>query len=75
VSSDPDLSLGYNITPHFILTNALFPVVTDLNMTAIIEQAQTAKFVVMCLGEDTYTEKPGDINDLNLAQGQIEVRN
>lgn len=42
-------------------------------MTAIIQQAQMAKFVVICLGEETYTEKPGDINDLNLAQGQIEV--
>ena len=44
-----------------------------VNMTAIILQAQAAKFVVVCLGEETYTEKPGDINDLNLAQGQIEV--
>jgi beta-glucosidase len=27
---------------------------------------------VICVGEETYTEKPGDIDDLNLAQGQVE---
>mmetsp|Transcript_4919 Transcript_4919/g.9247 ORF Transcript_4919/g.9247 Transcript_4919/m.9247 type:complete len:916 (+) Transcript_4919:105-2852(+) len=46
--------------------------IKEVNMTDVIQQAQDAKIVLVCLGEETYTEKPGDINDLTLAQGQIE---
>jgi beta-glucosidase len=36
----------------------------------LLNAAQNAKTVVLCLGEDTYTEKPGDINDLELDEAQ-----
>jgi beta-glucosidase len=44
-----------------------------LDMDAALAAANAAKLTVVCVGEETYTEKPGDIDDLNLAQGQIEV--
>ena len=28
---------------------------------------------IVCVGEGTYAEKPGDIDDLSLPQGQVEV--
>ncbi len=36
----------------------------------LLSAAQNANTVVLCLGEDTYTEKPGDINDLDLDEAQ-----
>ena len=35
--------------------------------------AAEADVVVLCLGERSYTEKPGDISDLNLPQEQIQL--
>ena len=58
---------------HFLCVCIIHRAVADVNMTEVLQNARDAKFVLLCLGEDTYTEKPGDINDLNLAQGQIEV--
>lgn len=37
--------------------------------------AKTVDAVILCLGENTYTEKPGDLNDLSLSQNQIRLAN
>jgi beta-glucosidase len=42
----------------------------NLPENVLLNAAQNAKTVVLCLGEDTYTEKPGDINDLELDEAQ-----
>lgn len=42
-------------------------------MQAALDAANAARLTVICVGEDTYTEKPGDIDDIQLAAGQIEV--
>lgn len=34
------------------------------------EQRLGADYIIVCIGEENYTEKPGDIRDLNLPQGQ-----
>ena len=44
-----------------------------VDVDAALAAANSAKLTVICVGEDTYTEKPGDIDDINLAQGQVEV--
>jgi len=31
-----------------------------------------ADYIIVCVGEENYTEKPGDIRDLQLRQGQID---
>jgi len=35
--------------------------------------ASDADYVVVCVGEENYTEKPGDIRSLELPQGQLEL--
>jgi beta-glucosidase len=44
----------------------------DVDMDTIKTTAKTADYVVVCIGEGPYAEKPGDISDLNLPSGQIE---
>ncbi len=42
----------------------------NLPENVLLNAAQNVSNVVLCLGEDTYTEKPGDINDLELDESQ-----
>ena len=42
----------------------------NLPENVLLNAAQIVNTVVLCLGEDTYTEKPGDINDLELDEAQ-----
>ncbi|MFP4019412.1 MAG: glycoside hydrolase family 3 N-terminal domain-containing protein [Bacteroidales bacterium] len=50
---------------------------SDFDEAVNIEQAsraaQNADHIVLCLGEDAYCEKPGDINDLYLPDAQKEL--
>ncbi|GAB2816193.1 glycoside hydrolase family 3 N-terminal domain-containing protein [Ferruginibacter profundus] len=43
------------------------------NINAAIEAAQQADAIVLCLGESTYTENVGNINDLHLTEAQMEL--
>ena len=38
-----------------------------------VAEAKKADVVILCLGENTYTEKPGDLNDLYLNEHQIAL--
>jgi beta-glucosidase len=40
-----------------------------------VTNAAGADAIVLCLGEDAYAETPGDLNDLNLPAGQLELAN
>jgi len=42
-------------------------------INSIISQAKSADVVIVCLGEEPSTEKPGDIEDLNLPQAQKDL--
>ena len=44
-----------------------------VDVDAAEADARSADVVVLCLGEDAYAETPGDINDLNLPEGQLEL--
>ena len=46
---------------------------SGIDQAAVSAAAQNADLVVVCIGEETYTEKPGDINSLDIASGQSEV--
>lgn len=39
----------------------------------LIAAAAAADVVVACLGEDPHTEKPGDLDDLSLDAGQLDL--
>ena len=46
-----------------------------VNIADVVAAADDHDAVVICLGESTYTEKPGDIEDLTLSQAQIDLVN
>jgi hypothetical protein len=45
-----------------------------VDVDAALLAANAAKLTVVCVGEDTYAEKPGDSDTIELAQGQVDVR-
>ncbi len=42
----------------------------NVNLAAVVAAARSADVVVVCLGENTYCETPGNIDDLNLSINQ-----
>lgn len=46
---------------------------TDKFEGNIVQEASDADVIVLCIGEKPYTEKPGDIDDINLDPEQIEL--
>jgi beta-glucosidase len=45
----------------------------EVDIAAAVRGAQNADVVVLCLGEGSYTETPGNITDLNLGEPQIKL--
>jgi len=43
------------------------------NIDNLLNAAQTASYILVCLGEQSYTETPGNINDLILDEAQLEL--
>jgi beta-glucosidase len=44
----------------------------EVNVKKAVDEAKDADFVVLCLGEGSYTEHPGDISDLTLPETQLK---
>lgn len=45
------------------------------NIQKVVDAAKSHDYVLLCLGENSYTEKPGDLNDLNLHKLQLKLAN
>lgn len=45
----------------------------DINTAKTVSLARSVDVVVLCMGENSYTEKPGDISDLNLPLAQVQL--
>jgi len=45
----------------------------ETGIAKAVAKAQEADYVVLCVGENTYTEKPGDLQDLSLSELQIRL--
>lgn len=45
----------------------------EVDIQAAVSQARLADVVLLCLGENSYTEKPGDLNDLNISPLQEKL--
>lgn len=43
------------------------------DIEAAVRAADNLDVIVLCLGENSYTEKPGDLHDLSLSENQIEL--
>lgn len=46
---------------------------TVIDINAAVRAARKADIIVACIGENTYCETPGNINDLNLSSNQKEL--
>ena len=47
----------------------------EVSIKEAVKKAKKADYIVLCLGENTYTEKPGDTHDLTLSDLQIKLAN
>jgi beta-glucosidase len=46
-----------------------------INIDAAVKAAGNVDYVLLCIGENSYTETPGNLNDLNLSDNQIALAN
>lgn len=44
-----------------------------VNLDATLKAAAQVDYVLLCIGENSYTETPGNINDLNLSENQLKL--
>jgi beta-glucosidase len=44
-----------------------------LNIDDLLNAAEGASYILVCLGEQAYTETPGNINDLTLDDAQLQL--
>ena len=51
---------------------AYYEMVED-DIDLALNEAKKSDYIILCLGESTYTEKPGDLNDLNLHKLQLKL--
>ena len=45
----------------------------NIDIQGAVKAAKGVDVVVLCIGENTYTEKPGDLNDLSLSENQEDL--
>lgn len=62
----------YRTGVRYIETGKYFEDTVD-NLQSTLLAAKSMDAVILCVGENTYTEKPGDLNDLNLSANQIQL--
>ena len=46
-----------------------------VNIDSAVRAAADADYVLLCIGENSYTETPGNLNELNLSQNQLALAN
>lgn len=46
-----------------------------LDVDAAVKAAAAVDYILLCVGENSYTETPGNINDMNLSPNQITLAN
>jgi beta-glucosidase len=44
-----------------------------VNINAAVSAAANVDYILVCIGENSYTETPGNLNDLNLSENQIAL--
>ncbi len=42
-----------------------------LNLDAAVKAAADVDYIILCIGENSYTETPGNINDMNISPNQL----
>ncbi len=46
-----------------------------INLDAAVQAAADADYILLCIGENSYTETPGNLEDLSLSDNQISLAN
>ena len=46
-----------------------------LNIDAAVQAASGVDYIILCIGENSYTETPGNLNDLSLSDNQLTLAN
>ena len=46
---------------------------SEIDITAAVTAAENVDQIILCIGEDTYTETPGNINNLMLSDSQVNI--
>jgi beta-glucosidase len=46
-----------------------------INLEAAVQAAMNADYVLLCIGENSYTETPGNLEDLSLSENQVVLAN
>ncbi len=46
-----------------------------VDLGAVVAAAQNADYILLCLGENSYTETPGNLNEMNLSENQVALAN
>jgi beta-glucosidase len=44
-----------------------------INMDATVKAAASVDYILLCIGENSYTETPGNLNDLSLSDNQLAL--
>jgi beta-glucosidase len=44
-----------------------------INIDSVVQAAQHADYILLCIGENSYTETPGNLNDLTLSANQLQL--
>lgn len=45
------------------------------NVTAAVQAAADVDYIILCVGENSYTETPGNLNDLTISDNQLALAN
>jgi beta-glucosidase len=61
-----DEGVSYNMKGNWSQDSAV-------DIDAAVKAAGDVDYILLCLGENSYTETPGNINDVNLSQNQIKL--
>lgn len=66
-------NVSYVAGVNYNMTSRKWDKETDIDIDAAVRAARKADIIVACIGENTYCETPGNINDLNLSSNQKEL--
>ena len=66
-------NVSYVAGVNYDMTPMMWDKEINIDIDAVVRAARNADIIVACIGENSYCETPGNINDLNLSSNQKEL--
>ena len=66
-------NVSYGAGVNYDMTPMMWDKEINIDIDAAVRAARNADIIVACIGENSYCETPGNINDLNLSSNQKEL--